>query len=284
MKTTTIDNYSFSGHESFPCKSLWLKKGYDYDAEGNDFNDNQAVVELGVGKNMVASIRYWLKAFGLNKDGHNRWMADFLFGWQGRDPYMEDAGTLWLLHYLLVTTGEAILYNWFFTDFQRKKKQFRREDVASFVKSRMIDAGRLSQYNENTVGKDIGVLLLNYCPPKRVKSNEDYSALLVDLNLLTMSEGNEYVFNEEGHAILPPDIYFFAVVQEKGEDKSVTFDDILKRLGLVFCMTEKDLVGCLKAVAEKYSEYVVYSDIAGVRQLLFSKDIHPQEILERYYA
>ena len=21
--------YSFSGHESFACKSLWLKKGYD---------------------------------------------------------------------------------------------------------------------------------------------------------------------------------------------------------------------------------------------------------------
>lgn len=23
-------NYSFSGHESFACKSLWLKKGYDF--------------------------------------------------------------------------------------------------------------------------------------------------------------------------------------------------------------------------------------------------------------
>ncbi len=22
--------YSFSGHESFACKSLWLKKGYDF--------------------------------------------------------------------------------------------------------------------------------------------------------------------------------------------------------------------------------------------------------------
>ena len=23
-------NFTFSGHESFPCKSLWLKKGYDF--------------------------------------------------------------------------------------------------------------------------------------------------------------------------------------------------------------------------------------------------------------
>lgn len=23
-------NFTFSGHESFPCRSLWLKKGYDF--------------------------------------------------------------------------------------------------------------------------------------------------------------------------------------------------------------------------------------------------------------
>ena len=38
------DNYKFSGHESFPCKSLWLKKGYDYDEDNGDFNDSLAVV------------------------------------------------------------------------------------------------------------------------------------------------------------------------------------------------------------------------------------------------
>ncbi len=27
--------YKFSGHESFPCKSLWLKKGYDFVANKN---------------------------------------------------------------------------------------------------------------------------------------------------------------------------------------------------------------------------------------------------------
>ena len=31
------NKYTFSGHESFPCKSLWLKKGYDFVANKNDF-------------------------------------------------------------------------------------------------------------------------------------------------------------------------------------------------------------------------------------------------------
>ena len=33
-----IQKYTFSGHESFPCKTLWLKKGYDFVIQGRDFN------------------------------------------------------------------------------------------------------------------------------------------------------------------------------------------------------------------------------------------------------
>lgn len=278
------DFFKFSGHESFPCKSLWLKKGYDYDTAGRDFNDPLAVVKLGVGKNMVNAIRHWYTVFGLNKESRTRWIADFLFGEQGHDPYMEDAGTLWLLHYLLVSTGEATLYQWFFTDFQRKKKQFKKTDVVSFVKARMLDAGRILQYNENTVARDVAVLLQNYCTPRNAKNNEDYSSLLLDLNLLTAAGNDEYAFNEDGRAQLPPDIFFFTVLMEKGMDASVTFDDTLRRIGLLYCMTELDIINCLKVVAEKYSDVVVYSDIAGVRQLLFTKEVEPAEILRRYYA
>ena len=278
------DNYKFSGHESFPCKSLWLKKGYDYEADGGNYNDPQAVVKLGVGKNMVGSIRYWLKAFGLNKESQTKWISDFLLGVEGRDPYIEDAGTLWLLHYLLVSTGEATLYQWLFTDFQRKKKQFKKQDIVSYVKAKMLDLGRLSQFNENTVGKDVSVLLQNYSAPRNAKNNEDYSSLLLDLNLLTLIGKDEYAFNEDGKATLSPDIFFFAVLMEKGTDTAVGYDDTLRRIGLIFCMTEKDIINCLKSIAEKYSDCVVYSDIAGVRQLLFTKDVAPEEILRRYYA
>lgn len=278
------NKYIFSGHETFPCKSLWLKKGYDFGLAGEDFNNAQAVVKLGVGKNMVGSIRYWFKAFGLNSESQTRWIADFLFGEKGVDPYMEDVGTLWLLHYLLVSTGEATLYQWFFTDFQRKKKEFKKRDVVSYVKAKMLDAGKLSQFNENTVGKDVGVLLQNYCVPPSTKNNEDYSPLLLDLNLLTVKEKEGYAFNERGRASLPPEVFFFTVLMEKGTDASVTFEDTLKCIGLFFCMSELDIINCLKEIAEMYSEIVVYSDIAGVRQLLFTKEVKPEEILRRYYA
>ena len=55
-----IQKYTFSGHESFPCKTLWLKKGFDLVVQGKDFNKPESVIHLGVSIKMVASIRYWL--------------------------------------------------------------------------------------------------------------------------------------------------------------------------------------------------------------------------------
>lgn len=49
---------SFSGHETFTLRHGWLTKAVDA-IETNDgaFNSDDALVELGVGKNMVRSIR-----------------------------------------------------------------------------------------------------------------------------------------------------------------------------------------------------------------------------------
>ena len=56
---------TFSGHEKFHCRQFWLKKGYNFLLRGDQFTDDDVMVKLGVGKNMVGSIRYWLKAFDL---------------------------------------------------------------------------------------------------------------------------------------------------------------------------------------------------------------------------
>ena len=105
-----IQKYTFSGHESFPCKTLWLKKGYDFVVQGKDFNKPEAVIHLGVGKNMVASIRYWLRAFGICKNDQPTWLGNYLFDdSNGKDKYIEDLATLWLLHFNLVFNQEATL-------------------------------------------------------------------------------------------------------------------------------------------------------------------------------
>ena len=63
--TPYLDNPSFSGHQTFPFRYTWLKKGVDAVTENPKiFSSENASVTLGVGKNMVNSIRHWCSVAG----------------------------------------------------------------------------------------------------------------------------------------------------------------------------------------------------------------------------
>ena len=277
--------YTFSGHESFPCKSLWLKKGYDFVNHERNFNAPDAVIDLGVGKNMVSSIRFWLKSFGLYDGEHLSELADYLFDEvAGRDKYMEDLATLWLLHFTIVTSGEATLYDWLFKGLQKERKEFDRAQVLSYVKRRLLEDNKYSLFNENTVKKDIGVLLLNYIIPQKASANEDYSSLLLELDLIRMDSDNNkaYFFNIEVKRQVTPEIFFYGLVKLKGEEQTIPYE-LLQELGLIFCMSDLETINMLKYIAEKYNNFVNYSDVAGIRQMQFIKDIDPMMVLNNYY-
>jgi hypothetical protein len=54
---------SFAGHQTFAFRYFWLKKGLDLVCSDSEaFQRDDAVVRLGVGKNMVQSIRHWCLA------------------------------------------------------------------------------------------------------------------------------------------------------------------------------------------------------------------------------
>ena len=280
--------YTFSGHESFPCKTLWLKKGYDFVVSGNDFNSPEAVVGLGVGKNMVASIRFWLKVFGITENDKMTWLGDYLFDEiSGKDKYLEDIATLWLLHFNLVFSEEATLYKMFFCGVQRERTHFEREQVLTYVKLRMAEAGKMTLFNENTVKKDIGVLLQNYTLPRKPQSNEDFSSLLMDLDLIRQnSEGTGYYINVDGKRQVTKEVFLYGLLQLKEEegDNTISFDTIQERVGLAFCMQDYETIEMLKQLASEYSQYFAYSDVAGIKQVQFVKDLDAKQVLDNYYG
>ena len=107
----------FSGHESFHCRTLWLKKGYDFISHEKKFTMPDAVVDLGVGKNMVSAINFWMRSFGLIQKEHKLSnLAEFIFGKDGVDPYLENPATLWLLHYHLVKENIASINSLVFNE------------------------------------------------------------------------------------------------------------------------------------------------------------------------
>ena len=128
MNLKNVTNYTFSGHESFPCRQYWLKKGFDFVNSNWQFNSPDAVIHLGVGKNMVTSIRYWLRAFNLlDGDDNLTELADRIFNEDGWDPFLEDEGTLWLLHYNIVSKGYASIFSLIFNELRKRKPEFLRK-------------------------------------------------------------------------------------------------------------------------------------------------------------
>jgi hypothetical protein len=74
---------------------------------------------LGVGKNMVAAIRYWLTATKVIDNGSITEFGEFL---NQKDIYLEDDASLWLLHLALVQNKElATSVYWLFNHFHQNE-------------------------------------------------------------------------------------------------------------------------------------------------------------------
>ena len=279
--------YSFSGQESCYCRSLWLKKGYDFIETNNDFNTPDAVIKLGVGKNMVSSIRFWMRAFGLLNDDGLTPVAHYLFSNQnGRDLYVEDLGTLWLLHYLLVKSEVASIYKLFFVDFHRERNhEFNRIQLLSFLNRKNAETPYVHLFNENTVRRDIGVLIQNYVTPQQYKSNEDFSALLIYLNLLKQIDGDKeklYYFNIKGKSDLPLEILLYAIVDEKKEEEIISFERLMD-IALIFCLTKTELIDSILLLTKEFPDALRFTDDGGIKQLFFLKEVDRIGILDKYY-
>lgn len=277
--------YSFSGHETFTCKNYWLKKGYDHSSQGLKFND-QAVIDLGVGKNMVNSISFWLKAFGL----HNSENIDQLIfhSDSGYDPYLEDIGTIWFLHHLLVTTEKADIYSLVFNFFRKLRIDFNVSQLIKYLESECERIGQT--YSSNSLKKDSMVFVNNYTKNRNAKSLEDqFNGMLYELNLVEYlgkkSGQDTYRIESNQRKNLPAEVLLASHLYYIGTG-SISFSDLLNgknQVGSVFALNSDGLSNKIKELEIKYPKYISYSDTAGVQTLQIKEGIDFRTVLNQYY-
>lgn len=271
----------FQGHNTFLCKNNWLKKGYDFVQAGGGFTDADAVVRLGVGKNMVEAIRYWLRSFGLTDEADTlRHLAHELFADDGLDPYLEDSATLWYLHYCLVRTGRASLYHLVFNDFRRTGFSFTRAQLAQFVTRRAAELGTAT-LNENTLDSDLTVFFRSYAPPGREQARpdveEESTGLLQDLGLLTLNrtDGLRYHLESLDRPELPWPVVLRVILENPAFGDVISFTDLAvapDSPGLVFALSEKSLFQKLEEMMHRFPAAIVYSSTAGNRVLTLKRE------------
>lgn len=282
---------TFSGHESFQCRNLWLKKGYDFVKDNNRFSDEDAVVALGVGKNMVASIRYWMKAFNiLTLDERLTDFAHLLLSDDGYDPYIEDEASLWLLHYYLIRNKYASIYSIIFNELRREKFEFSKHNFLSFVK-RKTESEKYFPYTDKTLNEDFSVFVKMYLrSDAQSRDKEDsFSGLLTELDLLKLysKEKEEfYVIENQERPDIPDEILLYVILDNESFESSISLNTIEMNpdsLGSIFAINRTGLINKIKNLTEKHN-YLIFNDHAGIKELQFKEKPQANSILEAYYA
>ena len=292
--------YTFSGHDTFQCRQLWLKKGYEFVKAKKSFHDESAVVDLGVGKNMVSAIFFWMKAFDLlDKDGNLTLIAKYIFDDNdGKDPYLEDEASLWLLHYHLIKKGLASTYTLIFNEFRREKIEFTKDNFLAFI-NRKTEGTVNSGVNQKTVSTDFDIFVKMYkLTNSQGKDIEDtFSGLLTELNLLKYetrkhddkSETYYYIDSLE-RAEIPEEVILYVILLAGGFEKSVsvsTIEQNTNNAGSVFALNKNGLANKLESItlSKKFKEYgITYTDHAGIKELQFKSIPKPFDILNKYYG
>lgn len=160
-------------HETFFIRKGWLHKGLknvvcDETVFMGDKGNPMDV--LGIGANMVKSLRYWLQAVGLTAEPPQgkKYQTLTPFGKivYENDRYIEEIGTLWFLHYILATNElNATAWYYFFNEFNRT--EFTRDDFVKQLNNYLMMNG--VEFSERSLEDDFNCIINTYVP--RIKSN-----------------------------------------------------------------------------------------------------------------
>ena len=222
----------FGGHETFPVREGWIYKGLSLiNADPEGFNDPNVADELGVGRNMAKSIRYWLLATGLatnepsDKTPKRKKLVVSRLGETiyKRDRYCLQLGTWGALHVnMLNQHSYAKAWQWFFNRYNEQR--FDRV-TASAAFERFVQRHERRPPATKTLQRDVACLLSCYAAPvpSEAADPEDASDSPVRrLGLITLfRDSNVYRRNEPNVAELPPELLGYALARSGITDETV---------------------------------------------------------------
>jgi hypothetical protein len=296
--------HSFSGHETFPFRYGWLKKGVSHVSNNPDFfSTERAMVKLGVGKNMVSSIRHWClgaaliqpqKQLETTRLGYAPTeMGDNLFLENGFDPFFEDAATLWLIHWQIASNiGHCTTWYWLFNEWHGV--EFTKEQMFSEIQ-KWLERKNEKPASDKTLSRDIDVCVRTYVHSRQSKgaiSEDTFDCPLTELNLITeVEDGKTYQFRRGDKQTLPNEVFLYAL-SEYWQKSGITGDTAsLEHIvydplspGKIFKLDEETVVRRLEEVTVLSDGAFRYDETAGSKQVMRkSEKISPFVWLKNYY-
>lgn len=290
----------YRGHETFSIRKNWLAKGIFAVTENKMiFTDKSQnpMDALGIGRNMVLSLRYWLKAVGLTEEKRNSEakktetvLTNFGKIVFENDKLCEETGTLWLLHYFLATNFEnATSWYFFFNEFNLS--EFSKDDfVIALQNFDRINGGQTALRSlEDDFECISNTYISRFKTSEQIDPEDNIECPFAELGLLDFESGNKKLYKK----IIPPKqnippLIFLAVLYnriEKIKSFEIPLSDIQNKKcfpGKIFNLDTITLMDILSELENKNLIKVVRTAGLDVVQISEKKDF--LSCVNDYYA
>ncbi|MFP4585095.1 MAG: DUF4007 family protein [Desulfococcaceae bacterium] len=186
------------------------------------FDRPDAIEILGVGKNMVRSIRFWCMAFHLIEPEKNpdsprvsgpmrtTALGRALLAEGGWDPYLEDPASLWLLHWKLFAPP-IVAPAWSIAVNGAAASGFSAKDLARRFIDYARDVPEFGRLSASSFEKDASCFVRMYAPPAAGKrGGDEIECPFTQLGFLVPAESKGHFRFHVGEKPNLPDLVFLA--------------------------------------------------------------------------
>ena len=270
------------GHEKFILREGWLTKGIrGVSEDAHLFSGNDGADKLGVGTNMVKSIRYWMQAFDLFDEDSKVGMALNSFGQLilDNDLYLEDSFTLWLLH-SHIAKNEDKATTWYVFFNKVDAEEFTKEEIFDPIKREVLLLADKT-FPDRSLEDDIDVLLNMYSREKKAGDPEDKNVCpLVELGLIK-KDGVRYVRQQPDLRKFSDYIVLYELTDLLDEKESVGIDAVAELAKHIYHLNRITVNNILDRLDN--AGYIRVDRTAGLDIVYPNKKITAQEVIEEYY-
>jgi len=277
-------------HETFCIRKGWIHKGVKNIEINSRLFTNKNINPcdlLGIGTNMVKSLRYWLNAVGVMEEiseGSQKIQKLTNFGKliDKHDKYYEEDGTNWLIHYKLSSNeNNATAWYWFFNKFNCSSfdKAFFVSEFLEFLKTEYSYEGSVKMLED-----EFDCLVKTYCSKdKEANPEETNECPLVELKLIEWVGDKTYRKTSPDKDAIHP-LIAFAVMMDCFKMDEILISDLIEKpnsIGRIFNFDKATLFYVLEQL-EKMG-YISISRTAGLDVIKIKQRLEFLEAVEKYY-
>ena len=290
----------FRAHDTFFIRKGWLSKGMKAVNNAPDVfvsKEKNPMDELGIGSNMVKALRYWLQVVGLTSEpkAGKRNQSFTELGKQifEKDRYIEEIGTLMLLHYKMVTNAEeATAWYFFFNEFSLK--EFGKEDFVRMLQS-YINMKNEDSKPDRTLSDDFTCLINTYVPryksnPGKVSAENNIDCPFGEIGLIDIigKKGNDIIYKKitPNTKLFNPWIILAIIIEEANERTEVPLSELLtspKNIGKVFNLDSISLMDVLHNVEKTGHIKIIRTAGLDIIQLIDTEDLEFMDCVKKFY-